>query len=100
MAGGRLAEPGGQRVLMLGGIAVGEWGGVVGVVGAATAAAPSSSPDIVTYRYFMSVHHIGGASLGLWLASSKLDPVSCCFRAPFHSSTCIGDAMLIQHDMM
>ena len=42
-----MAEPGGQRVLMLGGVAVAEWaGGIVGK-GAATAAAPITRPDIV-----------------------------------------------------
>jgi len=47
VSGGRvLADPGGQRVLMLGGMEVVARGGVVGD-GAATAAAPITNPDKV-----------------------------------------------------
>jgi hypothetical protein len=62
VGGTELAEPGGQRVVMLGGMAVAEWGAAAGG-GAATAAAPIRRPDIVAYMYFMSIHHIGSAGL-------------------------------------
>ena len=47
VTGGVLADPGGQRVLMLGGRAVEACAGGVLGAGAATAAAPSIRPDIV-----------------------------------------------------
>jgi hypothetical protein len=89
-----MAEPGGQRVDALGGMAVvllGAWLGVGAASASADPALNNNAKDkgyiclMVVHRFLRSHHP----------ASATLDCRRCAFRALFHSSICIGDAMLM-----